>query len=333
MSADKSLINETMFSSFININKSSSGGTVNYIVEEDIALTTLLLTLSIWASVTNGLLLTIFRINSNFGTNESYKLQICFIFCQFGFGLSAIVSAVDHFRVLFWDNWYTSYYCIGLRIGVFVGDLMSLCILLVMASERLFAILCPLSYRNLNRKRFALVSMIASVLFCLFCFGISFYGIDNSIKPSACTGSAARSPLLKTLLAYLKCFLGCFIIIVYITVVLSLHMKARKNKNAQNKSVVEASMKREVKSFRIVSAVVVSCFVFSILPNIILTIITERGFSINRIGPYVTVLGLCDSAVNIFLFVRRDKKIRGAFRNLFKHNNVVPIVSSITPTK
>lgn len=174
------------------------------------------------------------------------------------------------------------------------------------------------------------MTICVSLIFSLVCFGFCYYGIDNNIKPASCSGSGARSPRLKPFLAYLKCSIGCLIVLVYIIVVLAIYVQTKKFrfKERQQTNNNEVSFKKEIKAVKIVSAVVCTSFICSILPNIVLTVMTVQGFSTSRIGPYVTLLGLLDAAVNIALFLWRDGNIRIAFRNLFNKNNQVSVISS-----
>lgn len=131
-----------------------------------------------------------------------------------------------------------------------------------------------------------------------------------------------RIPELQPLLSYLNCSLGCLIVVLYILIVIAMKIKGKKfnhantvysiNNSTKTMVVSERNSKRESQAAKIVTIIVLTNFLFFILPNMILTTLTVCGIT-TSIGTYVAILVVCNSSLNAFLYFVMDKNIRNAF--------------------
>lgn len=288
--------------------------TVNDINTEIFVLTVFILFMSIFTMVSNSILLRIFYMYPSLRHDKKYTIQIWYIISQLLFGFGTAIATTDGLRIMFINDWYTAYSCLIIHSGPFIWDLFSICIVLIMASDRFIAVQMPFYYRNLNKRKFARFSILSCFAFTMTCFGFSFIDVDNNMKPLFCTGSGARNVKLKPLLSYLKCTVGSLTVILYTLIFITFRCKIKQKNRLINKMDKSTLTKNESKKTgKLVSTVIIVCFSCSILPSIVVSLITMRKFNAHRIGPYTTVLGLCDSTLNLIIFLWRDKKIRRAF--------------------
>lgn len=287
---------------------------VNRVLLEDWLVPLFLIFLGLWSFVTNGLLLKLSSMIRKATSDKFVILQMSFFLAEVIFGFGTVISNIDRLRTLFLNDWYTTYYCMIITVCPFFGDLFSLTMICIMALERLIVISFPLQYRNSKKSRLSITLIFVAFSFSAIFTGICFYGVDNNVKPTVCTGTGARIIPLKPLLSYLKCAVGCLTVVFNLLVILKLYVKIKTKVTVLN-GKDKVSFQREIKACKIVTFVVITCFAFAIFPNVLLTLLTSLSITnTSQIGPYVTLLGIFDSSVNIILYFWKDGKTREAFR-------------------
>lgn len=288
----------------------------NYSIENVIIYSTSL-TLGFVAMITNGIIILLAVLNPSL-RKHGKCLQVALACSDFVFGFGAIVANIDRLRIIFWNDWYTAYYCVIIYMFSFIGDAFSILLIIMMALERLYAVIWPIRYFTSDHTRSTCLTILISALAAVSFFGISFIGIDNSVKPISCVGTAVRHSLLKPMMSYYNCTFGMVIVILYMSLIIIIRKKTRSLQNMDQDSRVQNAFKREAATTKLVLIIIISCILFLIVPNIVLTILTILNIQhIDKIGPYNSLLSVCNCAINFFLYMWKDEKMRKAFIALF----------------
>lgn len=297
--------------------------TVMTVLVEDWLVASITICVGTWIIVSNALLLIAVK---NQNGNKNYILQSFFFSADIVLGCGSIVANADRLRTLFINDWYTSYYCIAITTVSFFGDIFSHCLICVMSLERLIAAAFPFAYRNWNQKLLSFTLMFMALSFTTICTGITFYKVDNTVKPVECTGASARYPPLGPLLAYVKGTVGSISVLLNVALVLCLKLRMKLKKAILISDNEEAKIfKSEVKACIVLTTIVTSGFTFSVLPSAIAIItIMEKGIvAVTNYGYYGSLFGLLESSSNIILYLWKDEKIHQAFLKIMKKKAAV----------
>lgn len=111
---------------------------------------------------------------------------------------------------------YTTYYCAIINMPMLFGSTLMLLAMLFLGFERLFALLRPIKFREICDKHLYFYSVVTFLCVCSMTFTcLSFYGIDNSVKPYSCTPNFIRIVALKKIVSYFYFAAGFAILVVY----------------------------------------------------------------------------------------------------------------------
>lgn len=267
--------------------------------------------------VANGIILALAALNKSL-RKDPKRIQVALSIADLILGLGQIVTVFDKWRIQFWNDWYTAYYCSALGMISFLGDTLSVMFTFDMGIERMIAIWYPIWYRTSNRKALSYSIIFSSMLLVIVFCGCSLYGINGEIKPVTCSGSSVRIASLKPLLSYYNCAVGALVVLVYCITLYGLKVKSKQYLVKFPVMALDEKelYNKEIEATKVVMAVVVGCMVFFIAPNIVVTVVTliKSDF---QAGPYVPLLGLFQASLNFILYLWKDKSMRREFLKWF----------------
>uniref|UniRef100_A0A915JVS4 G-protein coupled receptors family 1 profile domain-containing protein n=1 Tax=Romanomermis culicivorax TaxID=13658 RepID=A0A915JVS4_ROMCU len=291
----------------------------------------------------NGILVLLYAKNGHLRRiNKRFQIVLVLADVLLAFGI--LVTSLNNFRVIFLDDWYTSFFCLTITMPNIWASVLTLLVLLTLSLERLAALVAPLAYRRLVLDKKSLyvpltVNVAIATVFCSF----NYYGVDfTGPKPESCVPTAIRIPALKPMISYYNCVTGFLVLVTYV-----LDIQGAKVRRAPRRRTLtpklfdfphndsEANQKRkvireELEISKIVSVIIIGCLLFYILPNIVLTSLTTSGVSLSpNFGLYVSVCQSFNSPLNAVLFLWRDIPMRKAF---LKMMGVEKISTTIVPT-
>uniref|UniRef100_A0A915I537 G-protein coupled receptors family 1 profile domain-containing protein n=1 Tax=Romanomermis culicivorax TaxID=13658 RepID=A0A915I537_ROMCU len=268
------------------------------------------------AIFTNGLFLVVLYKRPSLRKTFS-PFQIAYLIGEIVFGIGSVVQYVDLMRVVFITPWYTAYYCILTNFPLACSGIFLLMTALALSVERLTALTWPEFFRNFNKKYVYTWITMFNTIFSIFLDLISFYGINNDIKPKSCSPNAVRINYLRFTLSYFYCVSGILIILTYSAVYVQIWRKSALmfslcNENGPNDRNQRAVMFRdEIKACRVISVLIIAFTLYYILPNLILAVTNFLNLTAAAdVGVFVTFFASCNCLVGLPVYLWKDTNTR-----------------------
>lgn len=211
--------------------------------------------------------------------------------------------------------------CLLLSTHGAVAIMYSMIMTVFIAFDRFYAIVAPLRYRVLPKKRTCLYCVTAALGTSLAFAVVSYTDVNLYDYPSGCIGSSSRSAAMSGLINNFNAIAGIIILIVYpLTLAAMSYKTGRLMKNMMLQNNDTQYFMKQVNVTSSITCVVAAGLFLYVIPNMLVIILKSynaQPIITSKAPAYIGLGSTIHSGINCLFYIWKDVNMREAFLKLF----------------